>query len=39
VDGLMVFSCKDIQWMDLREHSFDHVLHVGGDHRLFLGWL
>jgi hypothetical protein len=39
VDGLMMFSCKDIQWMDLRGPSFDHVLDVGGDHRLFLGCL
>jgi hypothetical protein len=37
VDGLMMFSCIGIQWMDLRELSFDHVLNVGGDHRLFLG--
>ena len=34
VDGLMMFSCKGIQGMDLREIS---VLNVGGDHRLFLG--
>jgi hypothetical protein len=32
-----VFSCKDIQWMDLREPVSDHVLDVGGDHRLYLG--
>jgi hypothetical protein len=37
VDGLMMFSCEGIQGMDLREISFDHVLDVGGDHRLFLG--
>jgi hypothetical protein len=38
VDGLMMSSCKvNIQGMDLREISFDHVLNVGGDHRLFLG--
>ena len=37
VDGLMMFSCKGIQGMDLREISFDHVLNVGGGHRLFLG--
>ena len=23
--------------MDLREPSFEHILDVGGDHRLFLG--
>ena len=34
VDGLMMFSCKGIQGMDLREIS---VLNFGGDHRLFLG--
>ena len=32
-----MFSCKDIQWMDLREPVSDHVLDVGGDHRLYLG--
>jgi hypothetical protein len=37
VDGLVMFSCNGIQWMDLRKPSFDHVLNVGGDHRLFLG--
>jgi hypothetical protein len=31
VDGLMMFSCKGIQGMDLREIS---VLNFGGDHRL-----
>ena len=30
----MMFSCKGIQGMDLREIS---VLNFGGDHRLFLG--
>jgi hypothetical protein len=32
-----MFRCKDIQWMDLHGPPFDHVLDVGGDHRLFLG--
>ena len=32
-----MFSCKDIQWIDLSEPFLEHVLDVGGDHRLFLG--
>jgi hypothetical protein len=32
-----MFSCKDIQWIDLSVPFLEHVLDVGGDHRLFLG--
>ena len=38
--GLILVQLQrcDIQWVDLREPPFDHVLNVGGDHCLFLGF-